>query len=718
MARAARTAAVIVVLLVTAALVPPTAGAAVVGTTDLSVPAQVTVGETFTATLTLTNANTDAEELTANTVCDGDDPEPCFGLGIRVQPACGRLSGLDACSPGHEEPSVFGASATALGVAGTACADTTFSVAEDPQTGELHVAPPAEVVVTLPASGSRCAIDLTLTATAMPVADADPLVDGVQTTQIATSRQVGGLADSTSFATALVTVRRAQPSISTSASGGLALGTGALSDRATVSGRAFPVAGATVAFRLYGPDDATCSGAPVFAPAAVPIAADGSATSPAFAPAQPGTYRWIASYSGDANNAPVSGACDDPGETVVVGPAAAPAPGAPSVVVAASPGVLLGGQVSAVAVVSGRSSPAPGATVLFRLHPPDASTCAGTPAFAATVVLGADGSAQSPPVAPSLLPGTYRWSASYSGDANNAPATSACGAPGSTVTVAPLPPRVLSAAFASQPRVGQPAILTVAAYDPLRPIAGLQVSFGEPRGTSGASACRLAGFDVALSPLRLRLPYTFTRSGRHTITIVVLSGGCAAPLTRTSTTIVVDVAEGGAARAAHAAAPRRDLAARAARAAACGDRFRRPAASAASRRKVAAAILCLVNVERAQRGMVRLERSSVLARVATGHSRDMLRRRYFAHAGPGGPSLRARLRRLRYRGASAAENIGYGGRSNAKRMVQAWMSSPPHRANILSPRSRFAGVGIAIGVPVAPGRPGSISTMSFGSAQK
>ena len=44
----------------------------------------------------------------------------------------------------------------------------------------------------------------------------------------------------------------------------------------------------------------------------------GAVVSATFTPTQPGTYRWVASFSGDANNNPVSGACNDPNETVVV----------------------------------------------------------------------------------------------------------------------------------------------------------------------------------------------------------------------------------------------------------------------------------------------------------------------------------------------------------------------------------------------------------------
>ena len=92
-----------------------------------------------------------------------------------------------------------------------------------------------------------------------------------------------------------------------------------ISDTATVSGTT-PDATGTVTFDLYGPDDVDCSGDVVFT-STVDTEREGDvllATSEAFTPTEPGTYRWIASYSGDANNLPSAGACNDEGETSVV----------------------------------------------------------------------------------------------------------------------------------------------------------------------------------------------------------------------------------------------------------------------------------------------------------------------------------------------------------------------------------------------------------------
>ena len=83
-------------------------------------------------------------------------------------------------------------------------------------------------------------------------------------------------------------------------------------------------------------------------------------TSPAFTPTTAGTYRWIAAYSGDANNAPVTGACNDANENVVVDQAT------PTIATTASPDITLGaGTLTDNATVSGRVNPQAGATITF-----------------------------------------------------------------------------------------------------------------------------------------------------------------------------------------------------------------------------------------------------------------------------------------------------------------------------------------------------------------
>jgi len=131
------------------------------------------------------------------------------------------------------------------------------------------------------------------------------------------------------------------------------------------------------------------------------------------------------------------------------------------------------------------------------------------------------------------------------------------------------------------------------------------------------------------------------------------------------------------------------------------------------------ATLCLLNRVRADHGLPPLRLNAKLSRVAGQHSRDMVRRRYFAHDSRNGRSPFARMLAAHYvpRNASwwLGENIGWGGGwlGQPIAMVRAWMHSPPHRANILSRHFRDIGIGIAAGAPV--GGSGATYTTDFGS---
>jgi Ice-binding-like/IPTL-CTERM motif len=89
----------------------------------------------------------------------------------------------------------------------------------------------------------------------------------------------------------------------------------AISDTKTLSGAAIPTG--TITFNLFGPNDATCTG-PVIFTSTVPVNGNGTFTSASFTPLAIGTFRFIANFSGDANNAPTANACNAPNENVVV----------------------------------------------------------------------------------------------------------------------------------------------------------------------------------------------------------------------------------------------------------------------------------------------------------------------------------------------------------------------------------------------------------------
>lgn len=111
-------------------------------------------------------------------------------------------------------------------------------------------------------------------------------------------------------------------------------------------------------------------------------------------------------------------------------------------------------------------------------------------------------------------------------------------------------------------------------------------------------------------------------------------------------------------------------------------------------KNVESEIVRLVNAERAKRGLQQLSVNWQAARVARIKSQDMINNNYFSHISPvyGSPFKMLESFQLRY--SAAAENIAYGQRS-AQEVMNSWMNSPGHRANILSGNVTQIGVGVA-----------------------
>jgi uncharacterized repeat protein (TIGR01451 family) len=119
----------------------------------------------------------------------------------------------------------------------------------------------------------------------------------------------------TNLTTECFTVAKEVPAIRTTASGPVQMGA-TINDVAHLSGGFSPTG--SITFDLYGPDDTNCSG-PVAFSHTVSVNGNGDYASGNYTTTAAGTFRWIAGYSGDANNAAVSGSCNDADENVVVG---------------------------------------------------------------------------------------------------------------------------------------------------------------------------------------------------------------------------------------------------------------------------------------------------------------------------------------------------------------------------------------------------------------
>ena len=131
----------------------------------------------------------------------------------------------------------------------------------------------------------------------------------------------------------------------------------------------------------------------------------------------------------------------------------------------------------------------------------------------------------------------------------------------------------------------------------------------------------------------------------------------------------------------------------------------------------------LVNNERRRYGLTALAWDDALAGIASKHSYDMEKRKYFAHTTPEGFDFSYRFNQAGYRCTITEGTIIYAGAENlmlnnlynsvttvngnvyydwnslaaiAETTVKGWMQSPGHKKNILTPQWRHEGIGVAI----------------------
>ncbi len=258
------------------------------------------------------------------------------------QPAHGTLSALDAATgeltytadAGYDGPDSFTYRSTnAGGTSNTATVSVTVAPAE----------PDCAAADVDAGSGKPTAVTLTCTsAVAQTYAVVDPPEHGTLGTLDPTTGELTYTSDpgyvgsdsftyrstnaggTSSTATVDVDVHPA-PTVTVTPSADVELGSGTLAASAAVVGRYAPDGDATVDFRLYRPDDATCSATPVYERLGVeyPVAG-GTVESGTFAPTVAGVHRWRVTYSGDRMNVAAESACDAAPVTVTARPVVPP----------------------------------------------------------------------------------------------------------------------------------------------------------------------------------------------------------------------------------------------------------------------------------------------------------------------------------------------------------------------------------------------------------
>jgi uncharacterized protein YkwD len=130
------------------------------------------------------------------------------------------------------------------------------------------------------------------------------------------------------------------------------------------------------------------------------------------------------------------------------------------------------------------------------------------------------------------------------------------------------------------------------------------------------------------------------------------------------------------------------------------------------------AIVCLINEQRARAGLRPVRANGSLRQAASAHSQDMVGTGYFEHTSPSGLTFIDRITGAGYaRGAKrwlVGENLvwGSGNQSSPQAMVDAWMGSPAHRANLLRGRFREVGVAAVRGTPFDASDHGGVTVSS------
>ena len=118
------------------------------------------------------------------------------------------------------------------------------------------------------------------------------------------------------------------------------------------------------------------------------------------------------------------------------------------------------------------------------------------------------------------------------------------------------------------------------------------------------------------------------------------------------------------------------------------------------------------NRHRAENGRAALRYDATLDAAAEAKLKDMFDRQYFAHESPTGEGPADVIGKAGYDYVTVGENLALGNFADDRELVQAWMDSPGHRANILD--AKFTEIGVAVGRGMFEGRMTWLAVQEFG----
>lgn len=123
-------------------------------------------------------------------------------------------------------------------------------------------------------------------------------------------------------------------------------------------------------------------------------------------------------------------------------------------------------------------------------------------------------------------------------------------------------------------------------------------------------------------------------------------------------------------------------------------------------------IILLTNSERIAAGLPPLAFNATLAAIAEAKAKDMIAKQYFAHVSPTGTTITDLALEYNYQYRNIGENLALGDFEDSKDVVNGWMNSPGHRANILN--TDFTEIGVAAIMGNYNGRSVWYSVQEFG----
>ncbi|TYZ68511.1 hypothetical protein PybrP1_010257 [[Pythium] brassicae (nom. inval.)] len=106
-----------------------------------------------------------------------------------------------------------------------------------------------------------------------------------------------------------------------------------------------------------------------------------------------------------------------------------------------------------------------------------------------------------------------------------------------------------------------------------------------------------------------------------------------------------------------------------------------------------AKMLAAVNAERAKNGLAAMCTNKKLQKAAQLHSEDMANKNFMGHTGSNGSKFADRITAQGFNWNGAAENVA-AGQTDVASVMNSWMTSAGHRANIMG-NSKFFGTGYA-----------------------